>query len=231
MKERPILFNGPMVRAILEGRKTQTRRAVKPQPEIYTTADGRATWRHGKRVGTGPNAEAWTCHAIDRCPYGQPGDRLWVRETWAEICHAGDAECYCEDEESRREHHRFEYRADTENKRPGDWPDPSETEFQDAPGWRPSIHMPRKASRITLEITEVRVQRLQEISEEDARAEGVDVFRVRLGDLDPILVPGCRGADSPKEGFQNLWDSLAKPGADSAANPFVWVIEFRRVTS
>jgi len=190
MKEKPILFSGPMVRAILDWRKTQTRRRLKPQPG--TRHDG--TPIHFGDEGT-----------FLKCPYGQTGDRLWVKETFRfdGIDHRfGMAE---------RRKDELSFRADME----------ADRSVNDCP-WRPSIFMPRWASRITLEITGVRVERLQEISEEDAKAEGcVQAFwpyeRLQLGK-----------ARNYKAGYRKLWESINGPGSWDA-NPWVWVIEFRRV--
>jgi len=132
--ERPILFSGPMIRAILAGRKTQTRRVAK------LTGAGRV-----KEAGSHRNWHLADPDAVKACPYGTPGDRLWVRETF---CDTG-----CQ---------RAVYRADTA------------VENWKYRIWRPSIYMPRWASRITLEITDVRLERLQDISEADAAAEGVE---------------------------------------------------------
>lgn len=190
-KERPILFSGEMVRAILEGRKTQTRRIVKPalrnDTEMRFFQDEQPTYL---------------------CPYGKAGDLLWVRETWAEICYN---ECGCDGGECLD--HGFVYKADTPNdKYPGEWPNeflPEEVPCR----WRPSIHMPRSASRILLEITDVRVERLQDISEEDAKAEGVEWMHSLL---------------EPTESFSELWQSIN--GSESwANNPFVWAITFKRI--
>lgn len=173
MKERPILFNGEMVRAILDGRKTQTRRAVKPQPHDMSAGD----YYFGD----------WVSNAA----YGQPGDRLWVRETYRESPHSG-----------------LIYQADHR--------------YEGYP-WTPSIHMSRWASRITLQITGVRVERLQEISEEDAKAEGC-ISTAKLT-ADGSDYSGLYAYDA----FCDLWDSLAKPGMALADNPWVWVIEFKRI--
>ena len=184
MKERPILFSAPMVRAILSGSKSQTRRIVKARDLEWMDV------HQGLREPD--NAE--------RCPHGQPGDRLWVRETWHDA--------------SSSLHSCALYRADGIDLH---WDK-----------WTPSIHMPRWASRITLEITSVRVERLQEISIEDAKAEGA------WGPDDSIVqkVTDYFGTDifsaNPRKAFQMLWESINGP--DSwAANPWVWVIEFRRL--
>lgn len=138
---KPIIFSGPMVRAIIEGRKTQTRRIVK-QPEYFGCVTGDCT--HDRQVECDQ-------FIVDQSPYGKPGDRLWVRETWG-----GDDLC------------GYAYRADHP-----DWPRFQGDGEQPSGPWRSPIHMPRPASRLTLEITDVRVQRVQDISEEDAKAEGV----------------------------------------------------------
>lgn len=190
-RERPILFSGPMVRAILEGRKTQTRRLLKPQPPedvgelvvdfYHPTIVVKDEEQPGERTFGVFSADGeWA----QKCPYGAPGDRLWVRETWREVQSDTSTSLY--------------YRADEE--------------WHEKAGWRPSIHMPRWASRITLEATDVRVQRLQDISEEDAKAEGADDIRYRTA----------------KECFSDLWDSIHGDGA-WAANPWVWAITFKRV--
>lgn len=210
MKERPILFSGEMVTAILEDRKTQTRRVVKPQPEVlYPFALVRQN-------GTGWIVEKWPRQErefgnfgrVERvvCPYGQPGDRLWVRETWA--CFGGDEYTYQKDRLA------VSYRATWDTDRATDFPRAS---LGYIPGdrWRPSIYMPRWASRITLEITKVRVERVQDITNEDAYAEGCD-FRL---------------ANTPNHAnaFAILWDNInAKRRFGWDENPWVWVIEFRR---
>lgn len=206
--EKPILFSGPMVRAILEGRKTQTRRVAKG------VTGGTAGFYH---TGKSPKYEK--------------GDHLWVRETWAPMCRDADPYCSCdsmyEEEKEFHEHHGHyvEYRADTGNKRPGDWPEPEEHDFQDAPRWRPSIHMPKWACRIKLEITSVGVQRLCEITSHDAWAEGINEATVTpTGFGDFACVKGT------VDHFRELWDGLnAKRGYGWDTNPLVWRIEFRRI--
>lgn len=194
-KDRPILFSGPMVRAILDGTKTQTRRAVKPQPQgndlqICTSAYDWQTCEDGYLHGLVAGDHGYDALSFC-CPYGIPGERLWVRETWA---HWSDG-LGPVDESSH-----ILYRADTAR------PDPKR--------WRPSIFMHRADSRILLEITDVRVQRLQEISEEDARAEGVS------GPFDDLFTPRLR--------FERLWEAIN--GADSwEANPWVWAVTFQRL--
>jgi hypothetical protein len=206
MITRPILFSGAMVRALLDGSKTQTRRAVKQQPPAgYSFAgwcvssthrpdEGKATWTDGE----GPFMRG--AHRV-KCPYGQPGDRLWVRETF---CDLGDGE--------------IEYRADGEC-------DPNVV-----PRWTPSIHMPRAASRILLEIVSVRVERLQDISAADAKAEGVRPDEVRqiscfgLGQKDRDALR----KEAAVRPYTALWESINGAGSWNA-NPWVWVVEFKQV--
>ena len=201
MKERPILFSAPMVRAILEGRKTQTRRVVKPQPTFYGPDNMHVDWK-GNHYFSGYGFS-------EQCLYGLPGDRLWVRETWASC-------------EPTMFGLGAIYRADPmyDGCAPGDL----------AWKWKPSIHMPRWASRINLEIVSVRVERLQEISEEDAIAEGIrswgefgwENYMYPAGQSDFLYFK------SPKESYRTLWESINGPGSWDI-NPWVWVVEFRRV--
>ncbi|EDR9797632.1 hypothetical protein CBJ02_004786 [Salmonella enterica subsp. enterica serovar Zongo] len=196
MNERGMIFNGEMVRAILEGRKTQTRRPVKPQPEL--TERSGFSW-NGVVFGSGSDdRETNRNFAHVKCPFGKPGDRIWVRETWAEAgASAPDLKLY-----------RANYPAHVP------------THYENVPPaedvrWTPSIHMPRWASRILLEITDVRVERLNNISECDAKAEGGPTECTLIGDK---YFPG----------FRSLWKSIY--GEESwDANPWVWVIEFKRV--
>lgn len=201
MKERPILFSGAMVRALLIGSKTQTRRIVKDLPPwpitaICHDAGGTGKWMPNgpSPSGTGMAAGHWRL-----CPYGQPGDRLWVRETFAYLG------------TNKRGPHA--YRADT---------DDGERIRVDAP-WKPSIHMPRAASRILLEIVSVRVERLQNISEKDARAEGATIE-------DRHMAGYCAGQFLPPaiRAYRDLWESISGDGS-WGANPWVWVVEFKQV--
>ncbi|EII7286166.1 morphogenetic protein [Salmonella enterica subsp. enterica serovar Anatum] len=199
MKERGMIFNGEMVRAIFDGRKTQTRRIMKVQPD----EDGLA------KVIDGPFVD--TSGRIYRCPFGVPGDRIWVRETFqGPLFDYEQMEAYLEDSSKFEKPEFCQYAADGK-------PAP---EYYDADdnlrhGWRPSIHMPRWASRILLEITDVRVERLNNISECDAKSEGGPTECTLIGDK---YFPG----------FRSLWESIY--GKESwAANPWVWVIEFKRI--
>lgn len=223
-KERPILFNGPMVRAILDGQKTVTRRAVKVQPrsrgDIGSYGLGQPFIRHPDP--TKRNLE---------CPYGRPGDRLWVRETWGVISHTwnehGDMVDWVPDRPATairelpfgRGYYSGHviYAADGANEWAGD--DDGGGEPRSA--WHPSIHMPRLASRILLEVTSIRVERLQDITEEQAKAEGV------LSCERDIDENG--NGYSPLELFGGLWTMIN--GMESwNSNPWVWVVEFKRVT-
>lgn len=207
MKERPILFSAPMVRVILEGRKTQTRRVVKQQPvggttlvEWNTTEKMFVPWNW--HTGGYPSGGYRTGKPF-ACKYGVPGDRLWVRETYRQFY--TDGAIYLADAGT----HRLNASSEAEAKRM--WP-----------GWKPSIHMPRKYSRIDLEVTGVRVERLQVISEADAKAEGVIRNEWSWDD-----------GESPttdRDGFECVW--VAINGRDSwDANPWVWVVEFKRSTA
>lgn len=217
MKERPILFNGAMVRALLSGAKTHTRRVVKPQPSVHIVrtacmAEGNPPlrgcyWEYG-----GPTVY---------CPFGQPGDRLWVRETWMPgYYHEADHE----DGPKVSVIHRADNAESTVAAPSYELAEQWEREFSEdggeAPPWRPSIHMPRWASRILLEITDVRVERLQEISEADAVAEGL--LRTASG----AWLPGM--CAYPEWAFHQLWDQVYGESAWES-NPWVWVIEFKRI--
>lgn len=210
-KERPILFSAPMVRAILSGQKTVTRRVTKVQPrsdaDIGSYGKGQPFIRNPDV--TKPNPE---------CPYGRPGDRLWVRETW-----------YCDHFEVMRGPYLKpddldigEALNDGTLVYAADGLAPYE---QEQPTWKPSIHMPRWASRILLEITAVRVERLQEISRSDIRAEGLECPPELASD---DVSPNYR--DWYPAAWRELWESIN--GADSwNSNPWVWVVEFKRVTT
>lgn len=205
MKERPIIFSAPMVRALLNGTKTQTRRAVKPRPD----------WAMGKRCMLQPHELAGEVNQgeYSNCPYGQPGDRLWVKETTVNVEDFGYlGPVWVESEYGRNV---LEYGLA-----------PSEDDFTEVEPedlrLRPSIFMNRAMSRITLEITGVRVERLRDISEADAIAEGAP-----LSEGDPCPEPEFQ---SHTLGFWRLWESINGPGS-WGANPWVWVIEFRRIES
>lgn len=216
MKERPILFNAEMVRAILDGRKTQTRRVIKLTDNgLLRLRAPYATWLED---GVGP---VWCPYGgspkvpmpADRLaagsPYGVPGDRLWVRETWSIDPSEGDVT----------------YEADGETARFLDLGAHGAVGIR---GKHPSIFMPRALSRITLEVTGVRVERVQDISGEDAGAEGTPCIFCRK-----TLVTRCQCALDKAdyhEDFQKLWDSVnAKRGYSWESNPWVWVVSFKQL--
>jgi hypothetical protein len=206
MKARPILFSAPMIRALLEGRKTQTRRVIKPQPDAATN----------KYSSDAVNA-AWQEGFIKvPCPYGQVGDFLYVREN---IC-IDDAGNSGFTERPLAWH--VIYKADGAD----DWCY-SENNPLKSIGNKPSIHMPRWASRLTLEITNVRVERLQDIRDADAAAEGIFEFGgLGFFGYDKQGTPGLHCCDTARDTFECLWQSIN--GADSwDANPWVWVLEFK----
>jgi hypothetical protein len=214
MTERPILFSAPMVRAILAGQKAQTRRVMTKQPHDDTTVHVErfhqtVVDRHGDEQPGPETFGAWWDDGETglKCPFGAPGNRLWVREShWFFQDEHDPVTGYTPPVLTTED---VEYRADGESTRHG---------------WRPSIHMPRWASRITLEITEVRVERLQAISEADAKAEGAPGYEEGVDPPPPE--DGCKW--SYRSSFMRLWESIN--GAESwAANPWVWVITFKRL--
>lgn len=218
MIERGILFSAPMVRALLDGSKTQTRRVMKRQPylsrtnppnfsdtkpgdlfvcpDMFPTTDQRGSvFAECERIGV-YHCMGQQAFAEKHSPYGQPGDRLWVRETWAPH------------PDFPLSAQRAVYRADPECE-------------HDVERWRPSIHMPRPYSRILLEIVSVRVERLQDCSESDAVAEGIPRDT-------GVGTQFCRA--DPRNGYRHLWESINGAGSWDA-NPWVWVVEFKRVQS
>lgn len=215
MRERPILFSSPMVRALLAGTKTQTRRVVKPQPVADTRFSGGHYIASKKTEGAMFSVEA--PYIGMACPYGQPGDRLWVREAFDFLPAGGpDQPQACE----------IVYWS-TGSLEPRTAPTHYNPTIYGRERVRPSIHMPRWASRLTLEVTGVRVERLQDISEADCRAEGItDGGCTTCGMPEPC---GCAApAPDAREAYATLWQQIN--GADSwAANPWVWVVEFRKV--
>ena len=224
MKERPILFSTPMVQAILEGRKTMTRRVCKD----IADCDFKGGLDREPYLGditlfekVGLRKWDWVKHknqwlyklqnAVDgsktyllKCPYGQPGDRLWVRETWASYCDeckSNQGEGYKDATCAYGDCNRYAYKADDDG----------------CPGgkWRPSIHMPKEAARIFLRITDVRVERLQDITYDDCLREGMWNYGT---DVDTLAA------------FQELWQTTyAKRGFGWETNCWVWVLEFERV--
>lgn len=222
MKERPIIFSGPMVRALLERGKTQTRRIVDMtnphRPIGFLGGEGEeddpGEWGY-HFDGPDHNGYAVLARGLDerhnhgrisiRCPYGEVGDRLWVRETWQNTSNYDE-----------RDPDYLHYAADWNGKRPGC----AENRWS----WRSPVAMPRWASRIILEITEVRVQRLQYISEADARAEGCSGARGATGQM----IPGP--PLTAREDFERLWGSTNGKRAPWVSNPWVWAITFKRVS-
>jgi len=210
MSEHPIIFSGPMMRAILAGKKTQTRRVLKVQPLDIIPMEGEyAGTRWMVLMSREPNRGK-----VMRCRFGDPGDRLWVRETWRHYANE-----YCDGKTFAH----VKYAAD-EAKRVIDI-----SHIEDPPvrswwntgrhPWQASIFMPRWASRLLLEITDVRVQRVQEITGEDCEAEGMTAFCD-----DGVHDPG----DAMYAQFRDLWDSInAKRGYPWSLNPWVWAISFR----
>lgn len=213
VKDHPILFSGEMVRAILEGRKTQTRRIVRPQ---FTRL-----WGYGVKHGD----DRFSCHVNIAepdgswkwlyCPYGQPGDRLWVKET-AYIAPPNFSEntWNVTDDQGRKRVVGWDASMDSDGVR-------CATDFGVKKS--PSIFMPRWASRITLEVVSVRVERVQEISEADASAEGVSTSEGYI-DGDWCLA-------TARDNFRFLWDEINGKRAPWASNPWVWVVTFKRVTA
>jgi len=229
-KQRPILFSGPMVRAILAGTKTETRRVIRTQPptENYGVS---AAMSYGEQVAVyRPFRDGTALWAIDKCPYGKPGDCLWARETWATTAQAGEHPSDA----------AVVYRA-------------TDQDWESLEGWRrrPSIFMPRWASRITMEIVEVRAERLQAITEEDAIAEGLEVtpahswwqYVTKTGsyetsrdvpqhDGDPIhdwvfRQERTRPAVPARDNFARLWDYINGKKHPWSSDPFVWVVSFK----
>lgn len=222
MKERPILFSTPMVRAILEGRKTQTRRVIKNllgfgQITQFDKSDTNGfDWHFRDQQGRWHDIS--TEKLLKATPYGKPGDRLWVRETW------------------RRSDwptgHPYEYRATAkQDGTPEDGP------------WRPSLFMPREACRLLLENKSIRAEPLQDISEADAIAEGVESFRPVPGDGEPVTRYRDYMAEkkflngksvqkfpftSPIDSFFSLWEYINGPESVDQ-NPFVWAVEFNPI--
>jgi len=205
MKERPILFNAPMVRALLNGSKTQTRRIVKQK--LMQLGDGDWHSFDHKGLNYRVNARHTTVGAwanlLQFCPYGQPGDQLWVREAWRTVAEADPLP-----PRLMTAAYRIWFEADSPHQ----------------PGYgkyRPSMFMPRWASRIQMEIVSVRVERLQDISEADALAEGITYAQL----------PGNQQDDAKAiTWYRGLWETINGTGSWEA-NPWVWCINFRRIES
>jgi hypothetical protein len=230
MKERPILMNEQSIGPILDGRKTQTRRVITPQPVV---GDEYSVWTDCKKWGNA--VVKFTRHgyapphsfaeSIARhCPYGVPGDRLWVREAWQLCSHGSQLPGLKE--------FRTRYLADgTLN-----WVKCGrDLAVLKEVGFKPSIFMPREFSRLTLEITSVGVERIQEISKQDAIAEGVDWRKCPMYQTEAQLRRMVKGWGTAMTvdyigGFKRLWNSInASPGLSWSDNPWVWVVEFERI--
>jgi len=303
VQEKPILFSGAMVRKIIEDLKTNTRRVMNPQPSAYVPSPNVHPAKHdsayfdsycnAEKTMANPRgmSEFWCWWTPDnrqgpdwiRCPYGRPGDRLWVRETfwcanescdheycggcdlgsllplgkdYAEVQYVATPECCDLPILSGTETINPEHSGHTHGH--GDWwlGPPSDwdghSDYHGTGMWEflpttfttkhPSIHMPRWASRLTLEIVSVKVERVQEISEEDAKAEGVEPYSMTQQDIDDLQISDVSpnekelarlmgpGSFSHKFTFQMLWDELNKKrGFGWDKNPWVWCIEFKKV--
>ncbi|HFO2431561.1 TPA: hypothetical protein ACHJFN_002511 [Klebsiella pneumoniae] len=236
MKERGMIFNGEMVRAILDGRKTQTRRIMKPQPEPCPRG---GHWWPSNVFKTMLHVEeemqngkgGWGGLVGDACPFGDVGDRIWVREAYRFPASLDDVSPTGVGEMAVATGYRKPW-APTFYEFTGTFSDgwkgfETPPKVSDAGKLRPSIHMPRWASRILLEITSVRVERLNAISEEDARAEGIiDGGCLNCGEPEPC---GCANPEpDATDAFAYLWQSIY--GQENwNADPWVWVIEFKRI--
>lgn len=246
-RERPILMSAPMVMAILAGRKTQTRRIVKPQPPLVEAIHARVGagygWgSHPKSGGVfvpvGPVRAVLDAGGPESIssPYGVPGDRLWVRETHAQFS-VGEGT-------DRPVPQCVAYRATCDRDGGFDYANGrGEVQRLGVTKWTPAIHMPRWASRLTLEVTEIRVQRLQDISEADAAAEGLRGLTKDGGRTVKYGIPdrdGWPGTDDhgwpwhewevdPRKAFAKLWDKINGERAPWASNPWLWCVTFRRV--
>ncbi len=221
MTEHPIIFTGESVRAILAGTKTQTRRIIKPSPVAGSGVGGPWTWvtrtwgRSCRAVAGCADTDAFAREMVQHCPYGKPGDQLWVRENGWEPRRPTEREF-----RDGADTWRYTYDADGV----------SAEDIKDFKAWkwkrRPAIHMPRWASRLTLELTDVRVQRLQEISEEDACAEGVRY----TGPFPAAVASGFlpRPDNLGRLEYQQAWAALNGKRAPWASNPWVWALTFQR---
>lgn len=251
IRERPILFSDPMVRAILDGTKTQTRRILSPQPSLaavdhfrhISIVSATDAWEFQACSSTGGPVDAFrvgrdSVKAEIISPYGAPGDRLWVRETWAwrddtrVVAYKADGECgaWIGDGGGGRLWLRHGgVIAHGIPPRPESWRGESYGLGYFGGRWRPSIFMPRWASRLTLQVTDVRVERLQDISEEDAIAEGV---RRLTGEFDGCYMAGeAMSGTTAVECYARLWDSINAKRAPWDSNPWVWVVAFARSDS
>jgi hypothetical protein len=234
-RERPLLLKGNLVKAILDGRKTVTRRPIQPRwatdhphprellakppgGEFETVIEPTGYEPGAFRMRTRGSGAGW----IIRCPLGAPGDRLWIRETWAAVFDCPELPCECE--EGKKTHRRVAYRATD----PEGVADYVRGFNDDRPArWRPSLHMRRADCRLVLEIAEVRAERLQEITEEDAKLEGAprgSIYSDNDG-LDAATLP----ENTHRRGFKHIWQAIygTQKGLAWANSPWVWRIAFR----
>ncbi|OBU04811.1 hypothetical protein [Morganella psychrotolerans] len=220
MKERPIIFNTAMVKSIMGGQKIQTRRIVK-----NVAPDNGLTLKKPTKTRSGTSIHVLDAPKYGLCPLGKTGDRLWVRETWqGPLVDYDKANALYKDPVPFQLVKNCVYRADN-----GETPEYFDADDNLRYGWRPSIHMPRWASRISLEITNVHVERLKDISEEDAIAEGI--ITGRYGNegnwLNGFYIPGNNQPhQTAKSAYRELWQSIYGEGS-WFSNPWVWVIEFK----
>lgn len=232
INEKPILFSGEMVRAILDGRKVQTRRVVKLPARLtdrgkYASNIKMCTNVSGHWSAYDSNNNLTKSWEMIKTPYGKTGDRLWVRETWKPLrLRTPEQEEKIKAWFEKGDHSNFMNEQDEWAPMPdgemsamyaadfGDWAYDIDSDLKP---WKPSIFMPRWASRINLEITGVRVERLQEISEADAKAEGVDA------------IPSAPAALTHRTSFAGLWNKINGKKHPWESNSWVWVVEFKRV--
>jgi hypothetical protein len=239
MNKKPIIFSTEMVRAILAGKKTITRRVMKPQPILRD--DGYCCWKTPDRIGNiwreGETPLGYTLHKMIElgCPFGKVGDLLWVRESWGDVTAAFD-----DSDELRT----VAFKADNSV-----WDCYGQMVYLEQLGvsgievdkWKPSIHLPKFASRLSLEIKNIRVERLQDISADDALAEGIsktEFWKPNEVDENPKPVHEWKApfwddyyfwTHYPQIAFSNAWDKINGKRKDCSweSNPWVWVLEFR----
>lgn len=219
MTERPILFSAPMVRALLDGRKTQTRRVVKasvPEGAVDAGVISSGSASNGLWWWLDSTEIEWASPIGDefRCPYGVPGDTLWVREAWRLHERFSDV--------ARIVYGASQGRSWTEQHE--DFPIALAGERQPSMGFKPSIHMPRWASRISLLITDVRIERLCSISGPDAEAEGLKWIAPGVWSIDDVSAPVAHA--DPVIAYLQLWDHINGVGA-AGLNPWVWAVSFK----
>ena len=229
MSDHGILMKGEMIRAYLNSSKWMTRR-TRGLDDINKNPDNWKFMRFVETIKRKKTIEDIHQYAEFqptmggivhiRLPYGWIGDLLWFKETYAVLCQLADPFCPCETEEERTANHTVEYRANTGHLYPGDWPEEEARGNDEAPKWKSSMYMPRKYSRISVPVVNVRVERVRDIGTDDILAEGVNSVSFAKGVL------SSRPSD-PRWKFIELWDSInAKRGMGWDVNPWVWVYEF-----